>query len=95
VACAETGALESSSGRLDGAGEKCVRETEILVEQQPPQGVFVWDHAGLVINEFSGGHKWEQRHSTSLSAKVTKLYRPYSITRTHHFEGCGVRSLNN
>ena len=28
-------------------------ETEILVEQQPPQGVFVCDHAGLVINEFS------------------------------------------
>jgi len=31
----------------------CVRETEILVEQQPPQGVFVCDHAGLVINKFS------------------------------------------
>ena len=23
---------------------------DILVEQQPPQGVFVCDHAGLVIN---------------------------------------------
>ena len=32
---------------------KCLRETEILVEQQPPQGVFVCDHAGLVINKFS------------------------------------------
>ena len=31
----------------------CVRETEILVEQQPPQGVFVCDHAGRVINKFS------------------------------------------
>ena len=31
----------------------CVRETEILVEQQPPQGVFVCDHAGLVMNKFS------------------------------------------
>ena len=30
-----------------------VRETEILVEQQPPQGVLVCDHAGLVINKFS------------------------------------------
>jgi len=30
-----------------------VRETEILVEQQPPQGVFVCDHAGVVINKFS------------------------------------------
>jgi len=25
----------------------------VLVEQQPPQGVFVCDHAGLVINKFS------------------------------------------
>ena len=30
----------------------CVRETEILAEQQLPQGVFVCDHAGLVINQF-------------------------------------------
>ena len=30
-----------------------LRETEILVEQQPPQGVLVFDHAGLVINKFS------------------------------------------
>jgi len=30
-----------------------VRETEILVEQQPPQGVLVCDHAGLVISKFS------------------------------------------
>ena len=29
-------------------------ETEILAEQQPPQGVCVCDHAGLVINNFSG-----------------------------------------
>ena len=27
-----------------------VRESEILVEQQLPQGVFVRDHAGRVIN---------------------------------------------
>ena len=31
----------------------CVRETEILVEQQPPQGVLVCDHAGRVINKLS------------------------------------------
>ena len=29
------------------------RETEILVEQQPPQGVLVCDQAGLVIDKFS------------------------------------------
>ena len=28
-------------------------ETEILVEQQPPQGVFVCDHAGLAMNKLS------------------------------------------
>jgi len=32
---------------------ECVRETEIQLEQQPPQGVFVCEHAGLVINKFS------------------------------------------
>ena len=32
-----------------------MRETAILVEQQPPQGVLVCDHAGLVINQFSAG----------------------------------------
>ena len=32
---------------------KCQRETEILVEQQPPEGAFVYDHAGRVINQFS------------------------------------------
>jgi len=28
-------------------------EQQLLVEQQPPQGVLVCDHAGLVINKFS------------------------------------------
>jgi len=32
---------------------ECVRETEILVEQQLPQGVLVCDHAGLAINILS------------------------------------------
>ena len=32
---------------------KCVRESEILVEQQPPQRVLVCDHAGRVINKLS------------------------------------------
>ena len=30
-----------------------VRETEILVEQQPPKVVFICDNAGHVINKFS------------------------------------------
>ena len=32
---------------------QCVRETEILVEPKPLQGVSVCDHAGRVINKFS------------------------------------------
>ena len=41
----------------------CVRETEILVEQQPPLGVFVCDHAGLVINKFSSLQRKKIGHS--------------------------------
>ena len=44
---------DSESGPSFFKNVQCVRETEILVEQQPPQGVFVCDHAGLVINRFS------------------------------------------
>ena len=32
---------------------QCERDTEILLEQQPPQGVLVCDHAGRVIHKFS------------------------------------------
>ena len=39
----------------------CVRETEILVEQQPQQGLIVCDHAGLVLNKFSDA--WQIEHS--------------------------------
>ena len=31
----------------------CVRETEVLGEQQPPKGVFISDHACLVIKSSS------------------------------------------
>ena len=44
-----------------------MRETEILVEEQPPQGILVCCHAGLVINKLSlrmGGG--EQRGGRSL-----------------------------
>ena len=32
-----------------------MRETAVLVEEQTPQVLFVYDHAGLVINKFSLG----------------------------------------
>ena len=32
---------------------KCVREAEVLVQQQPTQGVLACDHAGPVINGWS------------------------------------------
>ena len=34
-------------------GEKTLKRSEILVEKQSPQGVFVCDHAGRVSNKFS------------------------------------------
>jgi len=40
-------------GKGNFTNVQCVRKPEILVEQQPPQGVLVCDHAGLVINKFS------------------------------------------
>ena len=44
---------------------KSVRETEILVEQLPPQGVFVYDDADLVINKFSVW--WLSRAATAVA----------------------------
>ena len=43
----------SGSGLVFLAGGSSVRETEILVAQQPPQGVFVCDYAGRVTNKLS------------------------------------------
>jgi len=51
---------------------QCVGETEILVEQQPPQGVSVCDHAGFVINKLSqrqGILLWRQRCSAAASPR--------------------------
>ena len=56
-ACAFARTAQCSS-KETGPAEMCpvqeaAGETEILVEQQPPQRVLVCDHAGLVINTFS------------------------------------------
>ena len=53
--------VKSRAGQIEGFAPPspffknvlCVRETEILAEQQPPQGVSVCDHAGLAINKLS------------------------------------------
>ena len=41
-----------------------MRETEILVEQQLPKGVFICEHAGFVINKFdiAGAERALRRH---------------------------------
>ena len=51
------GRITAGPGIMEDKGKnvQCVRQSEILVEQQPPQRVFVCDHAGLVINKFSKG----------------------------------------
>jgi len=50
-----------------------VRETKILVEQQPPQGVLVCDHAGLVINKFSQEEEEAPRACISVTTKLAAL----------------------
>ena len=58
-----------------------MRETEILVVQQPPQGVLVCDHAGLVINKFSLLSKTKARtsrnfaHPESAGGSINALVR--------------------
>ena len=53
-----------------------MRETEILVEQQPPQGFLVCDHAGLEIITFSVSHQGSAR--TSLTALTLAFPRESS-----------------
>ena len=45
--------LKVNADHIVFSRRRCVRETEILVENQPPKGVFICDHASLLINEFS------------------------------------------
>jgi len=59
---------------------QCVRETEILVEQQPPQGVFVCDHAGLVINKFSRNRRYARRTWRTSRAPTRSTLSPQSRT---------------
>ena len=48
---------------------ECVREAEILVEQQPPQEVLVCNHSGLVINK----HSLAQERRIDLLAAMGRL----------------------
>ena len=73
--------LVDSTAKLPPLG---VRETQILVEQQSPKGVFIGDHAGLVINTFSGS-LWRQMPSSSLRMKKVRRTEgpvPNSAMRT-------------
>jgi len=49
---------------------QCVRETEILVEQQPPQGVLVCDHAGRVTNKFALNRVRQSHHARVLEGVI-------------------------
>ena len=46
-----------------------MRDAEILLEQQPPQGVFACDHTGLVINKFSDLRPERARNEGSTGPK--------------------------
>ena len=61
---------------------ECVRETEILVEQQPLQGVFVCDHAGLVINKFSPIGRRFSWFGSSAGNAIQRLSRDRNRTRS-------------
>ena len=50
-----------------------MRETEILVEQQPPQGVFVCDHAGLLINNFSQRQNAQQTKGIAMMTIIIQI----------------------
>ena len=52
-----------------------MRETEILVEQQPPQGVLVCDHAGLVINKLSIERKAGKREAIDNRLRALRAAR--------------------
>jgi len=54
-----------------------VRETEILVKQQPPQGVLVCDHAGLVINKFSQDKNEEAVAEYQAALELDPPFKPY------------------
>jgi len=60
-----------------------VRETDILVEQQPPQGVLVCDHAGLVINKFLSreGAEWKYTWNASDELHVRAMKRADSMEK--------------
>ena len=68
-------ALEISRLAKPVASVKCVRETEIPVEQQPPQGVFVYDHAGRVVDlsPATTPESWKRL------PKVDKLFKAVSL----------------
>jgi len=75
---------------------ECVRETDILLDQQPLQGVFVCDHAGLVINKLyppaSGSLRLEDQTHAGLEAQSLShvLYIPEAPASStpHHFALC-------
>ena len=49
---------------------KCVKKkNEILVKQQPPQGVFVFDHAGLVIYQSPHPHRSSLKQAATIVRK--------------------------
>ena len=53
-----------------------MRETEILEEQQSPQGVFVCDHAGLVINKLSQVWTLGVHNTWSWATVIGQLTKP-------------------
>ena len=64
-----------------------MKETEILVEQQPPKGVFICDHASLETNKFSLTDRRRFRRSARLAGGVPCLDRGCARERVVHRVG--------
>ena len=76
--------LGARLGRGVGVGTPSLWvSTEILVEQQPPQGVLVCDHAGLVINKSSTGVKPAAKASAAKRAATAKPVGVKPVAKSH------------
>jgi len=72
---------------LDQHCDQLLQDVQLLVEQQPPQGVLVCDHAGLVINKFSPGLVLTST-AINFSRTFSSLLLPSSSSRVAAVEFC-------
>ena len=65
---------------------KCMRASEIMVEQQPPQEMSAHDSAGLVINFLRGGCLHRGREEAREDGVIESAGNHCQVTRAAMFE---------